>query len=45
LIAAERSGHVVAIDQPDIVVNAIRAVVESARGNNVALCDVPAVTR
>jgi pimeloyl-ACP methyl ester carboxylesterase len=38
LITAERAGHVVAIDQPGIVVDAIRAVVETARGRDVPLC-------
>ena len=31
LIVAERSGHVVAVDQPRVVVDAIRTVVETAR--------------
>jgi pimeloyl-ACP methyl ester carboxylesterase len=34
LVVAERSGHVVAVDQPQIVVEAIRAVVDAARGGN-----------
>jgi pimeloyl-ACP methyl ester carboxylesterase len=38
LITAQQSGHVVALDQPDVVVNAIRAVVETARGRDVSLC-------
>jgi pimeloyl-ACP methyl ester carboxylesterase len=38
-IIAEQSGHVVQIDQPQIVVDAIRAVVAVARGqNDVPLC-------
>jgi pimeloyl-ACP methyl ester carboxylesterase len=35
---AERSGHVVAVDQPEVVVDAIRTVVEIARGHDVPLC-------
>lgn len=31
-IVAEQSGHVVAIDQPQVVVDAIRAIVDVARG-------------
>ena len=38
LIAAQQSGHVVGIDQPAIVVDAIRTVVETARGHHVPLC-------
>jgi pimeloyl-ACP methyl ester carboxylesterase len=38
LITAQQSGHVVAIDQPGIVVDAIRTVVETARGHDVPLC-------
>jgi pimeloyl-ACP methyl ester carboxylesterase len=41
LIVAQQSGHVVAIDQPDLVVNAIRTVVEIARGHDVQLCVPP----
>jgi pimeloyl-ACP methyl ester carboxylesterase len=38
-IIAEQSGHVVAIDQPQVVVDAIRAIVAAARGrNDVPLC-------
>jgi hypothetical protein len=38
-IIAEQSGHVVVIDQPQIVVDAIRTTVEAARGrNDVPLC-------
>jgi len=38
-IIAAQSGHVVAIDQPQGVVDAIRAIVEKARGrNDVPLC-------
>jgi hypothetical protein len=38
LIIARQSGHVVAIDQPQVVVDAIRTVVEIVRGHDVALC-------
>ncbi len=38
LIIAQQSGHIVAIDQPDVVVDAIRTVVETARGHDVPLC-------
>jgi len=38
LIVAQESGHVVAIDQPEVVVDAIRTVVETARGHDVPLC-------
>jgi pimeloyl-ACP methyl ester carboxylesterase len=38
LIVAKESGHVVAIDQPEIIVDAIQAVVETARGHDVPLC-------
>jgi pimeloyl-ACP methyl ester carboxylesterase len=38
-IIAEQSGHVVPVDQPQIVVNAIRGLVDAARGrNDVRLC-------
>jgi pimeloyl-ACP methyl ester carboxylesterase len=37
-IVAAQSGHVVAIEQPQVVVDAIRAIVETARGRNVPLC-------
>ena len=39
---AEQSGHVVPIDQPEVVVDAIRTVVETARGQNVPLCGTAA---
>ena len=42
LIIAQQSGHVVAVDQPEIVVDAIRIVVETARGDDVPLCATPA---
>ena len=41
LIVAERSGHVVQVDQPTIVVDAIRTAVEIARGHDVPLCARP----
>jgi pimeloyl-ACP methyl ester carboxylesterase len=41
LIVAQQSGHVVAVDQPQIVVDAIRTVVETARGHSVPLCAAP----
>jgi pimeloyl-ACP methyl ester carboxylesterase len=42
LIIARQSGHVVPVDQPEIVVDAIRTVVETARGHDVPLCGTPA---
>ncbi len=41
LIIAEQSGHVVPIDQPAVIVDAIRIVVETARGHDVPLCATP----
>jgi pimeloyl-ACP methyl ester carboxylesterase len=38
VIVAQVSGHVVAIDQPEVIVDAIRTVVETARGHDVSLC-------
>jgi pimeloyl-ACP methyl ester carboxylesterase len=38
LITAHQSGHVVAIDEPEVVVDAIRTVVEIARGQDVPVC-------
>jgi pimeloyl-ACP methyl ester carboxylesterase len=38
LMIAQESGHVVAVDQPEVVVDAIRTVVEIARGHDVPLC-------
>lgn len=38
LMIARESGHVVSVDQPGVVVDAIRTVVETARGHDVALC-------
>jgi pimeloyl-ACP methyl ester carboxylesterase len=43
LTTARESGHVVLIDQPEVVVGAIRAVVEKARGHDVPLCAPPAL--
>jgi pimeloyl-ACP methyl ester carboxylesterase len=41
-IVAAQSGHVVPIEQPQVVVGAIRAVVDAARGrNDVELCGSP----
>jgi pimeloyl-ACP methyl ester carboxylesterase len=42
LTIARESGHVVSIDQPGVVVDAIRTVVEAARGHDVPLCVTPA---
>jgi len=42
LIVAQESGHVVAIEQPKIVVDAIRTVVDVVRGQNVPPCVIPA---
>jgi pimeloyl-ACP methyl ester carboxylesterase len=42
LMIAEQSGHVVPIDQPEVVVDAIRTVVETVRGHDVPLCATPA---
>jgi pimeloyl-ACP methyl ester carboxylesterase len=39
LIVAQDSGHVVSVDQPEVVVDAIRTVVETARGHDVPLCE------
>lgn len=44
LITAQHSGHVVAIDQPEIIVDAIRTVVETARGHDVPFCAAPAAS-
>ena len=38
LMIAQESGHVVAVDQPEVVVDAIRTVVETARGHDFPLC-------
>lgn len=38
LITAAESGHVVELDQPDVVVDAIRATVNAVRANGVAPC-------
>jgi pimeloyl-ACP methyl ester carboxylesterase len=42
LIVAERSGHVVQVDEPEIVVDAIHTVVDIARGRDVPPCAPPA---
>ena len=42
LMIAEQSGHVVPVDQPEVIVDAIRIVVETARGHDVPLCATPA---
>ena len=44
LIIAQQSGHVVTVDQPDVVVDAIRTVVETARGHDVPRCATPAAS-
>jgi pimeloyl-ACP methyl ester carboxylesterase len=44
-IVAEQSGHLVQIDQPDVVVNAVRAVVDGTRNGNVPVCGSPGVPR
>ena len=41
LMIAHESGHVVAVDQPEVVVDAIRTVVESVRGHDVPPCGTP----
>jgi pimeloyl-ACP methyl ester carboxylesterase len=41
---ARQSGHVVSVDQPEVVVDAIRRVVERARGHDVPLCVTPPAT-
>jgi pimeloyl-ACP methyl ester carboxylesterase len=38
LMIARHSGHVVSVDEPAVVVDAIRTVVETARGHNVPMC-------
>jgi pimeloyl-ACP methyl ester carboxylesterase len=38
LMIAPQSGHVVSLERPEIVVDAIRTVVETTRGHNVPLC-------
>jgi hypothetical protein len=39
LMIARQSAHVVSVDQPQVVVDAIRAIVDMARGqNDVSLC-------
>ena len=41
LIIARQSGHVVAVEQPEIVVDAIRTVVNAARGHDGPVCTAP----
>ncbi len=38
LMIAQQSGHVVSVEQPEVVVEAIRAVVETVRGHDVLPC-------
>jgi pimeloyl-ACP methyl ester carboxylesterase len=38
LVVARESGHVVSVDQPEVIVDAIRTVVEMARCHDVPLC-------
>jgi pimeloyl-ACP methyl ester carboxylesterase len=41
-VIAERSGHVVAIDQPEVVVSAVRAIVDTAKGPRITPpCEPP----
>jgi pimeloyl-ACP methyl ester carboxylesterase len=42
LTIAQESGHLVSVDQPEIVVDAIRTVVEATRGHDVPPCATPA---
>jgi len=44
LTIARQSGHVVSVDQPEVVVDAIRRVVETARGQYLPLCATPPAT-
>jgi len=44
LMIARQAGHVVSVDQPEVVVDAIRRVVETARGHDVPLCATPPAT-
>src|SRR6476660_3342164 len=44
LTIARQAGHVVSVDQPEVVVDAIRRVVETARGHDVPLCATPPAT-
>jgi pimeloyl-ACP methyl ester carboxylesterase len=41
LITAQQSGHVIPIDQPNVVVDAIRTVARIARGKEAFLCAAP----
>jgi pimeloyl-ACP methyl ester carboxylesterase len=38
LMVARQSAHVVSVDQPEVVVDAIKTLVETARGHDVPLC-------
>jgi pimeloyl-ACP methyl ester carboxylesterase len=42
-IIAEQSGHLVQIDQPEIVVNAVRAIIDGTRDGSVPVCRSPGV--
>jgi pimeloyl-ACP methyl ester carboxylesterase len=42
LVIAQQSGHVVQVDQPEVVVDAIRTVVEIARGHDIHPCSTSA---
>ena len=44
LTIARQSGHVVSVDQPEVVVDVIRRVVETARGHDVPICATPPAT-
>jgi pimeloyl-ACP methyl ester carboxylesterase len=44
-IIAQNSGHVVSVDQPEVIVEAIQRVVETARGHDVPLCGAPPTAR
>lgn len=41
-IVAERSGHVVPVDQPEVVVDAVRGIVDTVRGKDVDVCGAAA---
>lgn len=45
LMIAPQSGHVVSVDQPEVVVDAIRRVVETVRGHAGPLCATPPDSR
>jgi pimeloyl-ACP methyl ester carboxylesterase len=44
-IVAEQSGHLIVVDEPDVVIRAIRAVVDAARGQDAAGSACPPVER